>query len=165
MTRHTLRCRVTDGDYAEAHIDADGDVRLEVHMGQHTSAFVYGRPTEFAAFARAVLAGTGESVETLTDGSINVGDRVEILPSANNTTTAGRVGVVSKVDRSGNDDMPYRVDDEAGGFIAWATRVRKISSDSATSPRADFVSQARAALDGTNPTAADIVRLAEFLAG
>jgi hypothetical protein len=159
MSSHTLRCRVTAGDYAEAHIDGDGDVRLELHMGAYTSAFLYARPAEFAAFARAVLAGTGESVETLTDGSVKVGDLVEITKDRDWTSEdVGRRGLLTQIDE--DDSLRYRVKLDDGGEV-WFMEVRKV----ATSSRADLVTRARSALEGTNPTAADIIRLAEFLAG
>lgn len=61
---HTLECRISNGDYAEAYIDADGDVRLEVRMGEYTSAHVYARPEDFAEFARKVTENRGAAPES-----------------------------------------------------------------------------------------------------
>lgn len=160
MSQHTLTCRMSANDYAEAYIDSDGDVRLAMN-GSSGHVHIYARPEDFARFACNVLTGTGESIEPAGDEPIRIGDRVEILPSVDNHTTAGRVGVVKRID---TDDIPYQVLDDDGRFVAWASTVRRIGASPATSSRASFVDQARKALDGTNPTAGDIIRLAEFLA-
>ncbi len=161
MQEHTLNCRISNGDYAVARIDADGDVRLEVHMGENTSAHLYARPEQFAAFARAVLAETGESAGAPADEEVGVGDYVEITKyRLGDHRYNGKRGRVTSID---SDDIPYYVELEDGS-AAWAREVRKV--DAPVNPtRADLVERARAALAGTNPTAADIIRLAEFLAG
>jgi hypothetical protein len=156
-TTHTLRCRVSTDDYAEAYIDAEGDVRLEVKCG-HTSAHLYARPEDFAAFARKVLTGTGESVD---DSPVKVGDYVEITSTrAYSREFDGLKGRLTQID---DDGVPYLVETEEEGEI-WATEVRKVHIPDAGSSRLTYVEQARKALDGTYPTAADIVRLAELLA-
>lgn len=96
----------------------------------------------------------------------SIGDRVRVTadPVVNNI---GRAGVLVDVEGDEFDPYPYHVQFDDGDGVAddWVSRVEKLVTAPSAPSRADLVSQARAALEGTNPTAADIIRLAEFLAG
>lgn len=96
---------------------------------------------------------------------LNIGDRVRVTvdPVANNV---GRTGVLVGQEGDEFDPYPYHVqfDDADGVADDWVARVEKLGTVT-TPTRVDLVERARAALAGTNPTAADIIRLAEFLAG
>ncbi|MGV9546803.1 hypothetical protein [Streptomyces ardesiacus] len=99
---------------------------------------------------------------------VKVGDRVEIVRGLT-APTDGRAGVVGYIDES-DPNWPYRVDDEAGDFIAWAGAVRKVEVTEHTGPEptpssfAYYVNEAKALLTGTTHTGADIVALAAELA-
>lgn len=99
---------------------------------------------------------------------VKVGDRVEIVRGMD-AHTNGRTGVVGWIDES-DPAWPYRVDNEAGNFIAWAAEVRKVEVTEAAGPEptpssfAHYVNEAKALLTGTLHTGADIVALAAELA-
>lgn len=159
MTDHILKCNASSTDYAEAYIDADGDVRLSVTYADR-SGHIYARPAEFAAFARKLLAGTGES---LTDnGPVKVGDHVEItMYREHDRAHVGKRGVVNEID---TDSIPYLVHVEGYGGV-WARDVRKVTSAvTPSNPFAAHVDEAKRLLAGNSPTAADIVALARELA-
>lgn len=155
MTEHTLDCCVSDGDYAKAQIDSDGDVRLEVACSG-SYAHINARPAEFAEFARAVLTGTGESLD---DGALKVGDYVEV--TKDREWTSEDVGKSGRLEGIDADGLPYLVEG-----VGWVMDVRKVTPPTSTSsnPFAAYVDKAKRLLDGTAPTAADIVALARELA-
>ncbi|MBT2412692.1 hypothetical protein J7I94_19355 [Streptomyces sp. ISL-12] len=146
----TLRCKISDIGYAEAYIDDEGDVRLS--MGG-TSSHIYTDPAAFLAFAQRVC---GSSAAINTD-PVKVGDYVEVTKDRDWTSEdVGKRGCLLSID---SDDIPYEVDG-----VGYVMEVRRIDAP-ASSGRASLVTQARSALEGTAPSAADIIRLAEFLAG
>lgn len=160
MAEHILKCRLSDTDHAEGFIDGDGDVRLRVHSST-SSYHVYARPAEFAEFARKVLADAGERLD-VDGGPIRVGDYVEITTYRSyDHRYDGYKGKVTELDIG--DGIPYLVNTDTDGEV-WAVDVRKVDEPSTNGTRSRCVDQARTALAGTNPTAADIIRLAEFLA-
>lgn len=99
------------------------------------------------------------------DTSIKVGDRVEIVHHYSDDASRhdGADGTVLELDRL-DDVYPYEV--ELGdGRVLWVAEVRKNGAEPAAPTRSDYVTQAKAALVGTQHDAADIIELAKFLAG
>lgn len=93
---------------------------------------------------------------------IKVGDRVEITKDRDWTSEdVGRQGVVTDADYG--DDLPYKVKLDDGDDV-WFMDVRKVERPAPTSREA-AVSRAKELLTGTDHTGADVIRMAEFLAG
>ncbi|MER7922126.1 hypothetical protein ABTY96_03145 [Streptomyces sp. NPDC096057] len=158
MTEHVLKCRTAVGDFAEAHIDSDGDVRLETNSADR-STYIYARPEEFAAFARAVLADAEVTLEG-TDSDVKIGDEVVVtVYRTHDTEYVNRKGTVTHID---SDDIPYRVE-FVGGGAQWVQGVRKVARPSA-SPFSAHVDEAKRLLADTTYNGYDVVTLARELA-
>ncbi|WP_405620327.1 hypothetical protein [Streptomyces sp. NBC_00076] len=179
MTEYTLKCESATFDGVDD-ITASRDGSSVGFVARKRSEFAmdaYVSPNAARAFARGILAladeidgGEVEAEETTKSAPIKVGDKVQIVRAeACSSHMAGRTGTVGVVD-SDDPHLPYRVVDERGDYIAWAREVRKVD-EPATLPgrvpvvsmRGDIVTQAKALLEGMEHTAADIIRLAEFL--
>jgi hypothetical protein len=157
MREHRLNCTMTAGDHITGGIDSDGEVRLETRTNGG-SELVYASPAEFRDFARKVLSEAGTDLDS-DDDSVTVGDYVEItVYRSYDRSHVGKRGTVTQID---SDGIPYLVDTDTDGEM-WAVAVRKTSRAGGT--RASYVGEAKRILAGSDPTAADIVRLAEFLA-
>ncbi|WP_435613258.1 hypothetical protein [Streptomyces sp. bgisy159] len=158
MAEYTLTCRVSGDETLTGIVDADGDVRLE--MRSDISNHIYVRPDDFAEFARNLLADAGADAES---GLVKVGDLVEIVKYRSYSSEyEGLTGRVTAIDE---DDLPYLVDTNDAGEV-WAVEVRKVSEPAPACPgREALVSKAKSLLADTPHTAADLLRLAEFLAG
>ncbi|MET7939693.1 hypothetical protein [Streptomyces sp. NPDC005302] len=157
-----LSCMHDADDRVSVYRDSDGEIAFRT-----PGASVYTTDEDARAFGRKILALVDGDEPAPVAEVIRVGDRVEILPSRQNTTTAGRVGVVTSIDVY-DDQLPYRIatEDPDPQFVAWASQVRKIGAPPASSDaRDDTFSRAKLWLVDTEHTAADIIRLAEFLAG
>lgn len=100
-----------------------------------------------------------QGVTKLVDAeALKVGDSVEIVSYRTyDNSYEGLRGRLLQID---DDDRPYLVDTETEGTV-WAAEVRKVDADAG---RVALVEKAKTLLSDSNPTAADIVRLAEFLA-
>ncbi|MYR43117.1 hypothetical protein [Streptomyces sp. SID5910] len=124
---------------------------------EHLSFRIVDEAGDFIAWAAEV-----RKVDAPADGVVKVGDYVEITRYRSYSIEfEGLHGYVTQVD---DDSMPYLVATTDEGEV-WAEGVRRIGASAPDSTRSDLVKRAQTALAGTNPTAADIIRLAEFLAG
>lgn len=89
---------------------------------------------------------------------IKVGDRVRVTGEE----YRGQVGVVEAVDAA-DTLYPYCVQLDGDSYALW---VQGAEPETATSnDREQHVIRAKELLDGTHPTAGDILRMARFLAG
>lgn len=94
-------------------------------------------------------------------GDIKVGDTVRITSYRSYSTTyVGLVGTVVQID---DDGIPYLLSVPSEGEL-WAEKVERVSGPT-SSTRDELVTRARGLLIDTNYTAADLIRMAEFLAG
>ncbi|KUN16465.1 hypothetical protein AQJ23_45140 [Streptomyces antibioticus] len=157
MTEYTLKCRVSEGDYAEAYIDADGDVRLSV-FSSGLRRLIYASPKEFAEFARKVLDDAGLS---LGDDRPRIGDRVEVVKYRSYSSQyEGLRGTLRAID---DDDTPYLVETEEEGTV-WAVSVRKVTTPAPGNPFAAHIEEAKRLLEDTPHYGADVITLARELA-
>lgn len=93
--------------------------------------------------------------------SIEIGDRVEITKYRDyDDDCNGWTGIVVQLD---TDSIPYLVRTVEDGDV-WAQEVRKLGVPAATSREA-LVTRAKELLAGTPHTVADIIAMANFLAG
>jgi hypothetical protein len=99
---------------------------------------------------------------------IKIGDRVRVVrvyPYACDSVYRGYEGIVKGVDPR-DTDYPYDVTLDDGDFSIWVHEVESLAPDPVhPSDRDALVARAKEHLAGTEHTADDIIRLAEFLAG
>ncbi|MYW28211.1 hypothetical protein [Streptomyces sp. SID2119] len=93
--------------------------------------------------------------------SIEIGTRVRFTRGH---SRAGQVGIVDDVDAF-DDNSPYRVVDDEGEFLGWTGDVEPVTSASSDQHREALVTRAKELLAGTPHTVADIIAMANFLAG
>lgn len=93
--------------------------------------------------------------------AIKIGDRVEVTKDRDWTSRdVGARGVVKQID---DDSVPYLIECDNAEEM-WVMEVRKIDTALAVD-RASYVERAKALLSDIGHSCADIIRLAEFLAG
>ncbi|MFD7776616.1 hypothetical protein [Streptomyces sp. NPDC059753] len=137
MAEYVAKCRIISTDAVTAAAE-DGEIIL---TGTKAGKFVMDacvRPDDARTFARGLLALADEvdGGEAPEPAPVKVGDRVEILPSVHNPSSAGRVGIVKKIDALDDDDVPYLIGEEGTGrFIAWAALVRRVDAPADTRPK------------------------------
>lgn len=150
-----IKCAEDNGDRIEVTDEGGNDIRFGL-----SGPSVWTTRDGAARFARQILALVGES-ETSAPEGLKVGDRVEIV-RATWMSDNGKTGVLDTIDPS-DPDLPYRVVDDNGVFIAWAEEVRKLEEPATPSGFPAYVEQAKTLLAGTDHTGADVIRLAELL--
>ncbi|CAM5400668.1 hypothetical protein ACTFBT_00990 [Streptomyces microflavus] len=99
---------------------------------------------------------------------IKVGDRVRVVSEYTDGTGSinGRVGAITRID-SGDVVFPYRVllDGDSEYDATWVYEVRPLEHTPAHADRESLVTLAKTLLAGTPHTVADIIAMANFLAG
>ncbi|MFD4699819.1 hypothetical protein [Streptomyces niveus] len=166
MTEYVARCESSDRDKITADRDASKVRLLAEHSGEcKMDAFL--SPDKARAFANGITAlaneidGGGVRASSTSD-PVRVGDEVVIV-RADSASYVGRYGTVTEVDRV-DTDLPYYVS-VTGGFGQWVAEVRKVTAPvvAPSSSREAYVTRAKGLLPGA--VDADVIRLAEFLAG
>jgi hypothetical protein len=156
MTDRTLNCRMSDGDYMDAYVDSDGDIRVQMFAG---GDHIYASPADFAEWARQIIADAGEPT---TGATAKIGDKVTVTSPPE---LVGTAGILDKIDIH-DSELPYRIVDEDGKYVAWAHRVRRTGADGQTSDSSftAHVEEAKRLLEGTTFRGEDVIILARELA-
>ncbi|MFB7919357.1 hypothetical protein [Streptomyces sp. NPDC056061] len=179
MTDYVATCRDADHDTITASAGI-ADVAL---YPSGSCESVYLDPADARTFARGILALADEidggeqpkAVPTLT--AVKVGDEVRVVvddPTYRAGEFVGATGRINEVNSGA--ELPYRVtldaphsNDTVRGHW-WCAKVERLAAaptdDSAPTPdRASYLAQARDLMSGENYTAADLIALADYLAG
>ncbi|MFJ3588631.1 hypothetical protein ACIQUY_04985 [Streptomyces sp. NPDC090231] len=178
MTEYKITCQDDPNDRIQVSA-YEGDSRVSFYSHDIS---VYVSSADARTFARGILAladevDGGEAKEPEADSPVKVGDKVRVLvddPDAQAGRFVGLAGTLAEMDLT-DSSTPFMVrfgEGDHGDIDGswWCRRVELVTNEPiATTPapsRAELLTQARMHMsDVTTYTAADLIELADYLAG
>lgn len=183
MTEYIAQCRAGQYDKIVARIDGDSVELAATSHGEHQME-TYLIPDDARTFARGILAladevdGGEAKAEPATDSRPKVGDLLRITKDypRHAPVKTGDVITVASVDYddryAAEDHVRFLADGDKPGDYEWFVPLSAVepidepeSSAAVTRPTREAYLHQAAELLGANPSASDLIELADYLAG